>query len=143
MKNFLKVQSDKATQAIRPFLSHSQFSVMVSACCGEEGDFFRQKFIDLEKLIASTPVIYEQDGKGDGAIVYLHYLFGGCDWYITEKDVDGGVQQAFGYAVLFGDKENAELGYICITEITRFGAELDLYFTPYPLAEIKLIKVAA
>ena len=82
-------------------------------------------------------------GKGDDAIVYLHYFFGGCDWYITEKDVDGGVQQAFGYAVLFGDKQNAELGYICITEITQFGAELDLYFTPCPLAEIKLIKIAA
>ena len=100
-------------------------------------------FIDLEKLIASAPVTYEQDGKGDDAIVYLHYFFGGCDWYITEKDVDGGVQQAFGYAVLFGDKENAELGYICITEIIQCGAELDLYFTPCPLAEIKLIKVAA
>ena len=143
MKNFLKVQSDKAIQAIRPFLSHSQFSVMVSACSGEEGDFFRQKFIDLEKLIASTPVTYEQDGKGDDSIVYLHYFFGGCDWYITEKDVDGGVQQAYGYAVLFGDKQNAELGYIYITEITQCGAELDLYFTPCPLAEIKLIKIAA
>ena len=143
MKNLLKTQSAPAIQTIRPFLSHSQFSVMVSACSGEEGDFFRQKFIDLEKLIASTPVTYEQDGKGDDAIVYLHYFFGGCDWYITEKDVDGGVQQAFGYAVLFGDTQNAELGYICITEITQFGAELDLYFTPCPLAEIKLIKVAA
>ena len=143
MKNFLKVQSDKAIQAVRPFLSHSQFSVMVSSCCGEEREFFMQMFTDLEKLIASTPVTYEQDGKGDDAIVYLHYFFGGCDWYITEKDVDGGVQQAFGYAVLFGDKENAELGYICITEITQFGAELDLYFTPCPLAEVKLIKVAA
>ena len=140
MKNLLKTQ---AIQTIRPFLSHSQFSVMVSACSGEEGDFFSQKFIDLEKLIASTPVTYEQDGKGDDAIVYLHYFFGGCDWYITEKDADGGVLQAFGYAVLFGDKQNAELGYICITEITQFGAELDLYFTPCPLAEIKLIKVAA
>ena len=66
----------------------------------------------------------------------------GAKRYITEKDVDGGVQQAFGYAVLFGDKENAELGYICITEITQFGAELDLYFTPCPLAEAKLINVA-
>ena len=109
----------------------------------EEGDFFRQKFIDLENLIASTPVTYEQDGKGDDAIVYLHYFFGGCDWYITEKDADGGVLQAFGYAVLFGDKQNAELGYICITEITQFGAELDLYFTPCPLAEIKFIKIVA
>ena len=143
MKNLLKTQPAQAIQTIRPFLSHSQFSVMVSACSGEEGDFFRQKFIDLEKLIASTPVTYEQDGKGDDAIVYLHYFFGGCDWYITEKDVDGGVQQAFGSAVLFGDKQNAELGYICITEITQFGAELDLYFTPCPLAEIKLIKIAA
>jgi len=75
MKNLLKTQ---AIQTIRPFLSHSQFSVMVSACSGEEGDFFRQKFTDLEKLIASTPVTYEQDGKGDNAIVYLHYFFGGC-----------------------------------------------------------------
>jgi hypothetical protein len=60
---------------------------MVSACSGEEREFFMRMFTDLEKLIASTPVTYEQDGKGDDAIVYLHYFFGGCDWVYTAFSV--------------------------------------------------------
>jgi hypothetical protein len=124
--------------AVRPFLPESEYNVMLAGCGGEEGAYFIQAFISLEELISIVPVTYAQDGKGDDAIVYLHYFTGNSDWYITEKDVDGGVQQAFGFAILNGDKDNAELGYISIIEITQCGAELDLYFTPCPLREVKL-----
>lgn len=40
----------------------------------------------LPRPPATTPDLYEQDGKGDAAIVYAHYFVGGCDWLITEYD---------------------------------------------------------
>lgn len=136
-KPTLKMQAVTAIPTVRPFLSSAQLSVMGDACRGEEKEFFMQKFIDLAQQIDTMPKTYEQDGMGDKAIAHLHYFIGASDWYITEKDMDGGVQQAFGYAILNGDNECAELGYISIEEITRCGAELDLHFTPCRLAEIK------
>ena len=121
----------------RPFLSSAQFSVLVSSAFGAEGSFFRQKLANLDYLIASMPVTYEQDGKGDDAIVYLHYFSALGDWYITEKDMEGGVDQAFGYVILNGDRRNAELGYISISVLVNHGVELDLYFEPCRLGAIK------
>lgn len=76
---------------------------------------------------------------GDGAIVYLHYFKGACDWWITERDSDPdgeGQIQAFGFANL-GDPECAELGYISIVELIRHGVELDLYWQSRTLGEVK------
>ena len=143
MKNSLKAQSLKALLAIQPFFSKSQLFVIKHACLGEEGGFFMQKVIDIEKLIASMPVTYEQDGAGDDAVVYLHYFHGASGWYITEKDVLGGVAQAFGYAVLNGDMIFAELGFISIAELTDYGVEFNLYFSPRKLGEIKQELLAA
>ena len=137
MEHSLVMQAVLAVPTVRPFLSNTQLLVMSHAGGGEEGPFFLQKFIDLAQQIAAMPKTYEQEDKGDQATAHLHYFVGGCDWYITEKDVDGGVQQAYGYAIINGDDEMAECGYICIEEITRCGAELDLHFTPCTLAEIK------
>ncbi len=82
---------------------------------------------------------FDTDGQGDQAIAHLHYFSGGGDWYITEKDREGEVEQAFGYAILHGDLINAEYGYIPITELvdTGVGAELDFHFKPTPMAQIK------
>lgn len=74
---------------------------------------------------------------GDQAVVYLHYFYGRCDWFITEKDVEGdGTVQAFGMANLgYG----GELGYISIEEIVQSDSpiELDLHWQPKTLSEIK------
>lgn len=137
METNLMMQAALAVPTVRPFLSRVQLAVMSEAARGEEGPFFLQKFIDLAEQIATMPKTYEQDGKGDQATAHLHYFVGGCDWFITEKDMDGGIQQAYGYAIINGDDEMAECGYISIEEITRCGAELDLHFTPCTLAEIK------
>lgn len=136
-QNSLREQAVIAVKLVAPFLSKMQLSAMVDACWGEEKGFFLQKFIDLASLIDNMPKTYEQDGKGDQATAYLHYFTGGSDWYITEKDMEGGILQAYGYAILSGDDECAEVGYISIEELTQYGAELDLHFTPCRLAEIK------
>jgi hypothetical protein len=140
-----KREATEATKVLRGFIGHSQMACLADSCRGEEKQFFFDKLCEYAARIAAMPQTYDQDGKGDEAIVHLHYFTGGCDWFITEKDkgteeerADGAVeqQQAFGYANL-GDPNCAELGYISIVEIIANGAELDLYFTPKPLKDCK------
>ncbi len=102
---------------------------------GEEGQFFIDKLDSLSNMIDNMAATGETDGKGDEAIVVLHYFHGSFDWYITEKDsVEGEPQyQAFGFA----DMGSPELGYISIDELTKNNVELDLYFTPRTLGEVK------
>jgi len=142
MKKTLAMPAADAAETILPFFSAQQFACMVELSRGEEGEFFLQKFIDLAEQIKAMPVTYEQDGMADEAVVHLHYFMGGSHWYITEKDIEGGVRQAYGYAVLNGDDYCAESGYISIEEITFYGAELDLHFTPCRLLEIKAKRAA-
>jgi hypothetical protein len=120
---------------------------VADACRGEEKQFFFDKMVELADLIANMPKTYDQDGKGEEAIAYLHYFAGGqASWWIMEKDKgspddgkDGNPpnmqQQAFGLADLFGD--GGELGYISIEEILANGGELDFHFTPKTLKEIR------
>lgn len=122
---------------VYPFLPGAQRLSLLEECRGEEKGFFMQKILDLGQLIQGMPETYGQDGKGDDAIAYLHYFNSGSDWYITEKDMNGGINQAFGYAILNGDHQSAECGYISIAELTNFGVELDFHFTPCTLATIK------
>lgn len=111
---------------------------------GEEGQFYADKLTEFEQLLATMPVTYEQDGKGEDAIAYLHYFtHGGSDFYVTEKDKTGnGRKQAFGWACLNDDEENADYGYIAIDELLRLGVELDLYFTPAPMREVRGARTA-
>lgn len=117
------------------FTSHVQMDIITDLAFGEEGKFFIDKVEEYAERINKMPVTYEQDGKGDEAIAYLHYFVGGCDWYITEKDKGDGSDtgtaaqiQAFGMCRL-QTCDDFELGYISIEEICRCGAELDLHFT--------------
>lgn len=130
---------NEALAALRPFLSRPQFATLLdlTSATAEEHPHFRQTCIAYAERIANMPATYGQDGKGDDATVYLHYFVGGSDWYITEKDMDGGVDQAFGFAILNGDTECAELGYISIRELAGVRVELDLHFEPTTLREIK------
>lgn len=127
--------------AIREFIGMSQRSALFEALKGEEAVEFADMIDQLHARIDTMPVTYEQDGKGDEAIVYLHYFHGGFDWYITEKDMSGeGHPQAFGLASMGGWPE---LGYINIEELIHHGVELDLYFDPTTLGEIKKKLMAA
>jgi hypothetical protein len=124
-------------RALAPFLCNAQFEVMSSS---SEFDALIEA---AATTIAAMPVSYEQDGKGEEATAFLHYFSAGSDWYISEKDADGGVDQAFGLAILNGDTDNAELGYISIRELVANGVELDLHFTPATLGSLKAAKAAA
>jgi hypothetical protein len=124
-----------AIQKCRAFIGANQIAVMVEACRGEEGEFFREQFFELADLFESMPRTYWTDGQGDAATVHLHYFIGASDFFIIERDIDHAQEQAFGLADLYGD--GGELGYVSILELIRNGVELDLHWTPRTLAEVK------
>ena len=128
----------EAQSELRPFLSGAQLALLVQRCRGEEADYFRDVLLRLAALIRSMPQTGDQEGLGENAVVSLHYFYGKNDWYILEKDVDGGVDQAFGYVVLDGDELCAELSYVSIREVTGIGAEMNLHFQPKTLEMVKL-----
>lgn len=125
---------------LKQFINPQQLQVMLDAVPGEEGEHFRTKLIAMDLRIKNMAKTYEQDGKGDDAIVYLHYFLPSADWFILEKDVDTdgeGQQQAFGYASLNGWPY--EMGYISIAELLSYNAELDLYFDPCNVRDFKRV----
>ena len=112
---------------LKQFISQPQLSVLRDACKGEEGSYFRQMILKLKSHIVCMPKTYETDGQSDEAVVSLHYFRGGSDWWVIERDMEYEQIQAFGYVCLNGDVEMAELGYINIEELIKYGVELDLY----------------
>lgn len=124
-------------QLMKGFIAPFQAVIIAENMAGEEGEFFEQMIRRYADRIDRMPKTYEQDGKGEEAVVYLHYFKGGYDWFILEKDSDPdreGQMQAFGYANLgFG----AELGYISLQELIKNRVELNLYFEPTKVSELK------
>jgi hypothetical protein len=119
---------------LAPFIGRTQRAVLLSSLKSEEGPAILGMLNELAERVSLMPMTYEQDGLGDQATVYLHYFRGACDWYITERDQEPEQLQAFGLANL---GHGGELGYISIVELVRLDIELDLHFTPTPLAAIK------
>ena len=115
------------------FLSIEQLTILDMNMKGEERSYFEKLVEELENTFETMPKTYEQDGKGEDAIVYLHYFIGDFDWYITERDTESEQLQAFGLACIFYD----ELGFISIVEIIQNGGELDFNWTPKTLAEVR------
>ncbi|KGG84413.1 hypothetical protein P245_24380 [Comamonas thiooxydans] len=126
-----------AIKAVRPFMSRQQMAVMAAGLRDSEGSSFMESFVKMAGVIEAMPKTYEQSDKGGQAVAHLHYFLGGSDWFIFEKDAEGGVDQAFGYAILNGDLHNAELGYISIAELVAAGVELDLHFSPTTFEQIQ------
>jgi hypothetical protein len=126
----------KALNDLSLFIGKGQLSALLTAMGGEERQFFFDKLVEYRDRVNSMAKTYDQQGKGDDSIVYLHYFRGGMDWYITERDKEPGPQlQAFGYADWHDG--NAEWGYISIQELIEAGVELDLYWEPKPLKQVK------
>lgn len=129
---------------LKQYVGREQLSVMRQLCHGEEGEHFVSTIQRIKDTIAAMPVTGETAGQGDQAMVALHYFSGSSDWWIIERDIGceddeiPGIQmQAYGFACLNGWTDCAELGYINIQELIDNGVELDLYWQPKPLADVK------
>ena len=111
---------------------------------GEEGEHFVALLTELKARIEAMPKTYETEGvDASDRVAYLHYFMGGVDGWIIEKDMGDGSSdeaqvQAFGKITLFGGGvRDAEWGYISIEELIDNGVELDLYWTPKPMKEVR------
>ena len=112
-------QAILAAHTLARFITPAELEVIGNAVRGEEGEFWKSKLVELADIVDNMPVVYETDGQGDAAVVWLHYFSRDCDWYITERD------------------QEEELGYISIQELIKAGVELDLYWTPKTIGEVK------
>lgn len=128
-------QAGAALKLLAGFMSASQMNAVKEGMRGEEKQYFISKMVELEALIKGMPKTYDQDGMGDDAVASLHYFKGGADWYITEKDVSGDQEQAYGLADL-GNGQGGERGYISIVELIGEGVELDFGFAPQTLKQV-------
>ncbi len=98
--------------------------------------------------LESIPALYTtEDISLQDKLIHLHFFIGGCDWFITEFDGD---DLFWGFAILNGDLQNAEWGYISFSELKRvrvsYGVEIDCEipeaFPVTPAKEIDLIRRA-
>ena len=90
------------------------------------------------EVAKSIPKLYEQEERGEDAIVHVKF-FDPCSrwtWYATEFD---------GKDIFFGlvSGHEVELGYFSLKELQeyqgpmRIGVERDLWFKPCPLRELR------
>ncbi len=71
--------------------------------------------VPTEKQLARIPRLYQTDDIPlEDKLIYLHFFIGGSDWYVAEYDGD---DLFFGYAILNGDSNMAEWGYISFREL--------------------------
>lgn len=125
---------------LRKFIPPQQINTMFDLTAGEERGFFLEKLASVAQTVRTMPMTGETGDDLD-PIVHLHYFRGGCDVWITERDVGDGKaprglgpqHQAFGYVDLgYGP----ELGYVSLPEIFSAGMELDLHWAPRTVSEV-------
>jgi hypothetical protein len=126
---------------LEAWLPRGEAAVIRQALRGEERDFFRDMLAALQYRIEQMPQTGDTDGQGDAAVANLHYFRGSCDAWITELDrgAEGDAPEDY-QAQAFGLMDlgyGPELGYVSIRELIANGMELDLYWTPKPLAECR------
>ncbi|MBL4703202.1 MAG: hypothetical protein JKY54_01690 [Flavobacteriales bacterium] len=119
--------SEKRAKALllTNFINLNQLSVIF------KNEELQNQFDNIYEIISNTPKVYEQEEiESDKKKFYIHYFNPNSDFYISEKDFENEQLQAYGFACLNGDKQNAEFGYISINEIIKLGFEIDLHFQP-------------
>ncbi len=94
-----------------------------------------------DEQLQKLPGYREQESKNPlNTIIYEHFFMGGCDWYASGYDPEN--RAFFGYAILNGDYQMTEWGYLSFDELREFnirGFQVDkyLYFEPRKTGEIE------
>jgi|GEM_PF-1832531 len=131
-----KLYANDIPDNVKAFMPPMQQKVIIGSV--EHWDVIRR----LYNIIRDMPVLYGTESTtSKDKLLLLHYFYGSSNWYIIEKagEEDGQDAEAFGYAILNGDDENAEWGYIDISELRNSGkVELDFYFEPMRFSELNI-----
>lgn len=127
---------ETALAFLKPYFSYSEWlCLQENVSYGEEKQYFKEKVIELVNQINETPPLYAQYNKENNAVVHLHYFLNASDWYILELEKEEGYY--FGFCILNGDIQNAELGYILVRDLRNIHAELDFNWEKKTLGEVK------
>ena len=102
--------------------------------------------VPTQERLAKIPRLYETESiLTEEKIIHLHFFIGSCDWYIAEYDSE---DLFYGYAILNGDTQNAEWGYISFSELKAINisgieidCELEEHWQPKPVSKIPKIKI--
>lgn len=143
-----KGMSGVMTPIVKTFMPEFQ-QVIVN-----ESEEFTDILVHLDEQLSAIPKLYSTEklfreqlknpnpdrNLYDVYTVQAHFFYQSSDWYIIEWD---GQDTLYGYSILNGDGEMAELGYISLSELTSFrdkwgGIELDFHWTPKPLSQVML-----
>ena len=97
--------------------------------------------VPSRERLDKIPRLYETENVPlQDKLIYLHFFIGGSDWYIAEFD---GQDLFWGFAILNGDYEMAEWGYISFSELRELsvcGIEIDCELEEYfPLKKASVI----
>jgi hypothetical protein len=99
-----------------------------------------------KEQLKKIPRLYEtEEIPLEDKLIYLHFFIGGSDWYIAEYD---GKDLFFGYAILNGDTEMAEWGYVSFKELRSlrippgFEVDCDQYWEIRKASQVDKIKGA-
>lgn len=99
--------------------------------------------VPTAEQLATIPKLYETEHLPmKDKIIHFHFFIGGCDWFVVEYD---GTDTFFGFAILHGDLQMAEWGYVSLSDLKSIKIngyleiDCDLYWDPKPAREVELI----
>lgn len=137
--------AEKKEESGNDKISHEAFDLLPfyqREAINKQGEKARKESLKtISKQYREVPELRGQDGKGKDAEIFIHIFNGNSDWYITELDKD--TQEGFGFAVLNGDWQMAELGYISLKELLGMkeynpgkSPEVDLFWKNKTINEV-------
>jgi len=131
---------------LKDFLSIGQLGAMAEGTRkrGDDKMFFVEKLEEMADIVNNMAKTYDtEEMEKDDKIVALHYFMSDRDYYIIEKDMeeDEPQYQAYGIYKIASTMDSFKFGYICIAELIKYGAELDLHLTPCTVGALLASKV--
>ena len=86
--------------------------------------------------LAKMPKLYATEGTPlDEKLIYEHFFIGASDWLAAEFSPEERI--FFGYAILNGDLEMSEWGYISFDELKEIKVPLKVNGIPIGYAEVE------
>jgi len=88
--------------------------------------------VPTKERLETIPKLYETEHVPlKEKLIHLHFFIAGSDWYVAEYD---GHDLFWGYAILNGDYQMAEWGYVSFKELRELsvcGIEVDCELEEY------------
>ena len=99
-----------------------------------------------KEQLGKIPKLYETEGVPlEEKLIWVHFFIGGCDWYVSEYDEEENL--FWGYAILNGDLDMAEWGYVSFDELKSirippgFEVDCDQYWQIKKAIDIEKIRM--